>query len=65
MPAEIDVVDPDGRLVGKSAAVVFKVDGDTLMLCATRSGAARPTEFASTAANNALLLTLKRAKASN
>ncbi len=63
-PHEIDLTakkddGKDEKLVG-----IFKVDGDTLIICAVESDKAanRPKEFKTTADNKAMIMTLKKKK---
>jgi uncharacterized protein (TIGR03067 family) len=39
---------------------IYRLDGDTLTICKSASGAVRPTKFASAAGSDHLLITLKR-----
>jgi uncharacterized protein (TIGR03067 family) len=61
-PPEIDLLPQAGKS-DEPGVGVYRLDGDTLVLClAFGKGAARPKKFASPAGSDALLITLKRVK---
>jgi uncharacterized protein (TIGR03067 family) len=61
-PAEIDLLPAAGKAEPPGLGV-YKLDGDTLVLCvATGNGAERPKRVESPGGSQALLITLKRAK---
>lgn len=58
-PAELDMLD-DGFPVWQA---IYRVDGDTLTICANHDqSAGRPKAFAATAKSGLILITLKRVK---
>lgn len=59
-PPAIDLKAPGGK--GETMYGIYKLDGDTLTICAVGSSrpADRPTEFKTTPANGAMMMTLKR-----
>jgi uncharacterized protein (TIGR03067 family) len=63
-PAHITTTEkkPDGKT--ETSYGIFKVDGDTLIICMVESGkeADRPKEFKTTKDNKAMLMTLKKKK---
>jgi uncharacterized protein (TIGR03067 family) len=62
-PRTIDIVPTEGAQKGKVIAGIYQLDGDELKLCLSRPGKEqRPTEFATKAGSESVLLTLKRDK---
>jgi RNA polymerase sigma-70 factor (ECF subfamily) len=60
-PKTIDMAAQDGPDKGKTVRGIYSLEGDTLKLCfKDDDGSDRPTEFASTAGNNLVLLVLRR-----
>ncbi len=62
MPNEIDLIGTEGENLGKVAQGIFKLDGDTLTICYTMPGGARPTAFESKSGSAATLVIWKRSK---
>lgn len=60
-PPEIDFAEPRGGMGQKALKGIYKLDGDTLMICIAMGGD-RPTAFTSPAGSMNMLITLKRAK---
>lgn len=61
-PAEIDLTEPGGGMKGGEVMKgIYRIDGDTLLLCLSMEGD-RPTTFDSPAGANRILVTLKRVK---
>jgi|SRR5579864_805127 len=61
-PAHIDFKYEDGPAKGKTLKGIFKFEGDTLTFCYGGFGKDRPSEFASKAGSDAILIVQKRAK---
>jgi uncharacterized protein (TIGR03067 family) len=60
-PAEIDISDPRAGMGANAEKGIYKIEGDTLIVCIAKSGD-RPKAFASPAGSNSVLITLKRPK---
>jgi uncharacterized protein (TIGR03067 family) len=60
-PPEIDINEPLGGMKGRAMKGIYKIDGDTLLLCLSRKGE-RPKEFTSPAGSDSAFITLKRVK---
>jgi uncharacterized protein (TIGR03067 family) len=60
-PQEIDFAEPRGGMGQKAMKGIYKLEGDTLMICIAMGGD-RPTAFTSPAGSMNMLITLKRAK---
>ncbi len=60
-PAAMDVVGHKGPNAGKTIPTIFKMQGDTLVICYDLAGAVRPTEFASAAGSRHFLARYVRA----
>lgn len=56
-PAEMDIFEG-----GKTTRAIFKVEGDTMTVCASPDGGVRPTKLESPAGGQTFLLVLKRIK---
>ena len=62
-PGAFDLDITAGNCGGKAQPGIYKIEGDTLTLCLAWPGMTnRPTEFSTSAANQWILITLKRAK---
>lgn len=61
-PGHIDIVGTEGDLKGRKAQGIYSLTGDTLKLCYTMPGKARPTAFESEAGSGASLIVWKRQK---
>jgi len=60
-PPEIDLNEPRGGMKSEAMKGIYKIDGDSLLLCLSRHGE-RPKEFASPAGSDSIFITLKRLK---
>jgi len=60
-PPEIDIAEPRAGMGAKVMKGIYKIDGDTLLICVTRDGD-RPKMFESPAGSANMLITLKRPK---
>ena len=61
-PAEMDIKGTDGPNKGKTIKTIYKLDGNTLVICYELGDGARPTKFETTASSKQLLATYKRQK---
>src|SRR5690348_4958807 len=61
-PKQIDIVGTEGQLRGKVAQGICRLDGDSLTICYTMPGGARPTAFESESGSGATVATWKRSK---
>lgn len=61
-PKAIDIKIEEGDGKGEAYLGLYKLDGDTLTICHTLNGKARPAKLESTAENGAILVVYKRAK---
>ena len=64
-PAHIDIVGTEGAFKGRSARGICSLAGDTLKICYTMPGKARPTAFASEPGSGAYLIVWKRQQSPN
>jgi uncharacterized protein (TIGR03067 family) len=66
MPAEkpkaIDITGEEGPNQGKTLLAIYELTGDTLRICYDLEGKTRPSEFATKAGTQQLLISYKRAK---
>lgn len=60
-PAHIDITSGDGMAPSPVALSIFRVEGDTMTICAA-TGGDRPTAFASPAGSTTVLMVFKRKK---
>jgi uncharacterized protein (TIGR03067 family) len=61
-PAEMDIKGTDGPNKGKTIRSIYKLDGNTLIICYELGDGARPTKFETKADSKLLLATYKREK---
>ena len=61
-PGHIDIIGTEGENKGKAAQGIYAFEGDTLKLCYTMPGKARPTSFESKLDSGATLTVWKRSK---
>jgi uncharacterized protein (TIGR03067 family) len=59
-PMEMDLIPPE-KVKDQNLLAIFKLEKDTLTICASREGK-RPTDFTSTAENKQMLVVLKKVK---
>ena len=65
-PKEIDITSLDGQEKDKTAACIYKLDGDRLTICMpyfVKDSSVRPKEFKAGGDDGLMLLTLERVKA--
>ncbi len=61
-PKEIDIKLLDGPEKGKWVKGLYRIDGDTLVICSADPGEDRPKEFKVAKGSNSVLITFKRIK---
>jgi uncharacterized protein (TIGR03067 family) len=61
-PAEMDIKGADGPNKGKTIKTIYKLDGDTLVVCYELGEGSRPARFETKADSKLLLVNYKRAK---
>ena len=61
-PKQMDIVGKEGPNAGKTIKTIYKLDGDSLVVCYELAGGDRPTEFKSKAGTKQFLAEYKRAK---
>ena len=61
-PAEMDIKGAEGPNKGKTIKTIYKLDGDTLVVCYELGGGERPTKFETKANTQQMLATYKREK---
>ncbi len=61
-PKQMDILGKVGPNAGKTLKTIYKLDGDTLVVCYELGGGDRPTEFKTKAGSKQLLAEYKRAK---
>jgi uncharacterized protein (TIGR03067 family) len=61
-PKEINIIGTEGDLAGKAAEGIYSLEGDTLRICHTMPGKARPSAFSSPAGSGIYLVDWKRQK---
>jgi uncharacterized protein (TIGR03067 family) len=59
-PKQINMVGTEGDLMGKEAQGIYSLESDTLRICYTMPGLARPQRFESPAGSKAYLVVWKR-----
>jgi uncharacterized protein (TIGR03067 family) len=61
-PKQITMIGTEGDLAGKEAQGIYAIDGETLRICYTMPGHARPKAFESNPGSKAYLIVWKRQK---
>jgi uncharacterized protein (TIGR03067 family) len=61
-PKTIDTTAVEGPAKGETARGIYELTGDTLRICVSEKGKERPSEFATRAGKDFVLLVLKRAR---
>ncbi len=61
-PKTIDIKVGEGDMKGETKEGIYELDGDNMKLCAKMVGKDRPSEFATKAGSEMVLLVLKREK---
>ncbi|HTL27601.1 MAG TPA: TIGR03067 domain-containing protein [Tepidisphaeraceae bacterium] len=61
-PKQITMIGTEGDLAGKEAQGIYAIDGETLRICYTMPGHARPKAFESNPGSEAYLIVWKRQK---
>ena len=61
-PKEMDILGKEGPNAGKTIKTIYKLDGDTLVVCYELGEGARPARFETKADSKLLLVNYKRAK---
>lgn len=59
-PKQINMVGTEGKLTGKEAHGIYRLEKDTLTICYTMPGKPRPTTFESASGSDAYLIVWKR-----
>jgi uncharacterized protein (TIGR03067 family) len=61
-PKHVDAVSDEGADKGKAMQGIYKIEGETMMVCFGQPGSDRPTEFKTKKDTTQMLLSYKRAK---